>query len=95
MLTDFEPDPMPVHLIHAEQGLVPRMLRSFIEFAAPRLRRILAEEQENWNTANSGRAVVREGPPRVSLPASGRISRCLEWVKGEHAVSSRRIDLTG
>jgi hypothetical protein len=45
VLTDFEPDPMPVHLIHAEQGLVPRKLRSFIEFAAPRLRRILAEEQ--------------------------------------------------
>jgi DNA-binding transcriptional LysR family regulator len=45
VLMDFEPDPMPVHLIHAGQGLVPRKLRSFIEFAAPRLRKILAEEQ--------------------------------------------------
>jgi DNA-binding transcriptional LysR family regulator len=44
VLMDFEPD-MPVHLIQAGQGLVPRKLRSFIEFAAPRLRKILAEEQ--------------------------------------------------
>jgi len=45
VLTDFEPDPMPVHLIHAGQGLVPQKLRSFVEFAAPRLRKILTDEQ--------------------------------------------------
>jgi DNA-binding transcriptional LysR family regulator len=46
VLTDFEPDPMPVHLIHSGQGLVPRKLRSFLDFAAPRLRKILAEDQK-------------------------------------------------
>src|ERR1700748_81157 len=45
VLTDFEPDPKPVHLIHAGQGLVPRKLRSFVDYAAPRLRKMLAEEQ--------------------------------------------------
>jgi hypothetical protein len=45
VLTDFEPEAMPVHLIHAGAGLVPRKLRSFTEFAAPRLRKILADEQ--------------------------------------------------
>jgi DNA-binding transcriptional LysR family regulator len=46
VLTDFEPDPMPVHLVHAGQGLVPRKLRSFLEFAAPRLRKILVDDQK-------------------------------------------------
>jgi DNA-binding transcriptional LysR family regulator len=59
VLTDFEPDPMPVHLIHAGQGLVPRKLRSFIEFAAPRLRKILTDEQRKLEAGElrpSGRA---------------------------------------
>ena len=46
VLTDFEPDPMPVYLIHAGQRLVPRKLRSFLEYAAPRLRKILSEDQK-------------------------------------------------
>lgn len=54
VLTNFEPDPMPVHLVHAGQGLVPRKLRSFIEFAAPRLRKILADEQKKFERGNSG-----------------------------------------
>src|ERR1700754_387640 len=46
VLTDFEPDPMPVHLIHSGQGLVPRKLRSFLEYAGPRLRNILTDDQK-------------------------------------------------
>jgi DNA-binding transcriptional LysR family regulator len=46
VLTDFEPEPMPVHLIHSGQGLVPRKLRSFLEYAAPRLRKILTDDQK-------------------------------------------------
>ena len=46
VLTDYEPDPMPVHLIHSGQGLVPHKLRSFLDFAAPRLRKVLAEDQK-------------------------------------------------
>jgi DNA-binding transcriptional LysR family regulator len=41
VLTDFEPEPLPVSLIHAGQGLLPLKMRSFLEFAAPRLRKSL------------------------------------------------------
>ena len=61
VLTDFEPEPMPVHLIHSGQGLVPRKLRSFLEFTAPRLRKVLAEDQkklERGELRPSGRAKV-------------------------------------
>ena len=37
ILADFEPEPAPVHLVHAAQGLLPRKMRSFLDFAAPRL----------------------------------------------------------
>lgn len=41
VLAEFEPPPIPVHLIHAQQGLLPLKMRRFLEFAAPRLRRSL------------------------------------------------------
>jgi hypothetical protein len=41
VLTEFERDPIPVSLIHAGQGLLPLKLRSFLEFAVPRLRKSL------------------------------------------------------
>jgi DNA-binding transcriptional LysR family regulator len=37
-LQDFEPDPLPVSLVYAAQGLIPLKLRAFIDFAAPRLK---------------------------------------------------------
>jgi DNA-binding transcriptional LysR family regulator len=37
-LRDFEPPPLPVHLVHAGFGLLPLKLRAFLDFAAPRLR---------------------------------------------------------
>ena len=46
VLEDYEPDPIPVHLIHAGRNLLPLKMRSFLEFAAPRLRKSLAREQE-------------------------------------------------
>ena len=42
VLNDFEPDAIPVSLIHAGQGLLPLKMRSFMGFAVPRLRRSLA-----------------------------------------------------
>lgn len=45
VLQDYEPPPMPVHLIHAGQGLLPLKMRCFLEFAAPRLRKSLAADQ--------------------------------------------------
>jgi DNA-binding transcriptional LysR family regulator len=41
VLADFEPEPVPVHLVHAAQGMLPLKMRSFLDFAAPRLRRSL------------------------------------------------------
>jgi DNA-binding transcriptional LysR family regulator len=38
ILRDFEPEPMPVHLVHAAQHLLPLKLRAFLDFAAPRLK---------------------------------------------------------
>jgi DNA-binding transcriptional LysR family regulator len=38
ILSSFEPEPLPVHLIYAGQSLLPLKLRAFLDFAAPRLR---------------------------------------------------------
>ncbi len=38
ILRDFQPDPIPVHLVHAAAAMVPLKLRAFKDFAAPRLR---------------------------------------------------------
>jgi len=37
-LQEFEPAPWPVSLVYAGQGLLPRKLRAFRDFAAPRLK---------------------------------------------------------
>ena len=42
VLEAYEPDPIPVSLIHAGQGLLPLKTRRFLEFAVPALRRSLA-----------------------------------------------------
>jgi DNA-binding transcriptional LysR family regulator len=39
LLGDFEPEPSPVNLVYAGQGLMPIKTRAFIDFAAERLRR--------------------------------------------------------
>lgn len=38
ILTDFEPEPAPVNLVHAGQNLLPLKMRAFLDFAAPRIR---------------------------------------------------------
>jgi DNA-binding transcriptional LysR family regulator len=45
VLQEFEPEPMPVHLIHAAQGRLPLKMRSFLEFATPRLRKSLESDE--------------------------------------------------
>lgn len=42
VLHDFEPEPLPVHLLHPAQPLPPLKLRRFLDFAAPRLKKALA-----------------------------------------------------
>jgi DNA-binding transcriptional LysR family regulator len=45
VLEDYEPEPTPVSLVHAGQGLVPLKVRRFMEYAAPRLRQRLNEDK--------------------------------------------------
>jgi len=60
VLEDHEPGPIPVHLIHAGRSLLPLKMRSFLEFAAPRLRKSLAREQEKLVARKSKRSVAAE-----------------------------------
>jgi DNA-binding transcriptional LysR family regulator len=39
VLRDYEPTPLPIHLIHAARGVMPLKMRAFLDFAAERLRR--------------------------------------------------------
>ena len=43
VLQPFEPQPWPVSLVHAGQGLLPVKLRAFLDFAAPRLKQRLLQ----------------------------------------------------
>jgi DNA-binding transcriptional LysR family regulator len=38
ILVDYEPEPLPVHLIYGSAKLVPQKLKAFVDFVAPRLR---------------------------------------------------------
>jgi DNA-binding transcriptional LysR family regulator len=38
ILDDFAPEPMPVSLVYPEAGMLPRKVRAFLDWAAPRLR---------------------------------------------------------
>jgi DNA-binding transcriptional LysR family regulator len=42
VLADYEPEPLPVHLLYPAQAHPPLKLRRFLEFAAPRLKKTLA-----------------------------------------------------
>lgn len=38
LLAEYEPAPLPIHLVHAARGHMPLKMRGFLDFAAPRLR---------------------------------------------------------
>jgi DNA-binding transcriptional LysR family regulator len=42
ILAQFEPEPLPVHLVHAGRGALPSKTRAFLDFAPGRLRQRLA-----------------------------------------------------
>ena len=44
VLASYEPAPWPVSLVHGAQGLMPVKLRAFLDFAAPRIKAVLAAE---------------------------------------------------
>ena len=43
ILSAFEPEPVPVNLVHASRGQMPLKMRRFLDFAAPRLRDVLGK----------------------------------------------------
>lgn len=45
VLRKFEPDPVPVSLVHGGQGALPLKMRRFLDYAAPRLRKALSDEK--------------------------------------------------
>ena len=44
ILQGFEPEPTPVHIVHARQALLPLKMRLFVEFATSRLRKSLNDD---------------------------------------------------
>ena len=44
ILQDFEPEPTPVHIIHARQALLPLKIRLFVDFAVSCLRKSLDDD---------------------------------------------------
>jgi DNA-binding transcriptional LysR family regulator len=43
LLDEFQPAPLPVHLVYTANRFLPIKVRAFLDFAAPRLRRVLGE----------------------------------------------------
>ena len=43
LLDDFQPATRPIHLVYAANRFLPIKMRAFLDFAAPRLKRALAE----------------------------------------------------
>jgi DNA-binding transcriptional LysR family regulator len=55
VLRDYEPEPIPVHLVHAGQALMPLKMRRFMEFAASRLRKSLVAGLAKLGTPAHGK----------------------------------------
>lgn len=62
VLCDYEPDPIPVHLVHVSRGQMPVKLRRFIDFAAPRLRSALQALSGASPVGESALTVVDQSP---------------------------------
>lgn len=48
VLREFEPEPMPVNVVHAGQKMQPIKIRRFIEFCVPRLRKALTGDKNQF-----------------------------------------------
>ncbi|MFL9937817.1 LysR family transcriptional regulator [Paraburkholderia graminis] len=63
VLREFEPEPIPVSVMHAGQGKLPLKTRSFIDFIAPRLRAALAHDKEMLGAKDPARGKHRRASP--------------------------------
>ncbi|HEX4272003.1 MAG TPA: LysR substrate-binding domain-containing protein, partial [Rhizomicrobium sp.] len=55
VLASFEPPRWPVHFLYKPQARIPKKLRAFLDFAAPRLRQRLAKAGLATASARTGR----------------------------------------
>lgn len=53
VLREFEPTPIPVHLVHAGQIPLPVKIRSFFDFVVPRLRAVLLGDKDRLRVGMS------------------------------------------
>lgn len=58
ILREFDPAPVPVSLVHAAQAHMPAKTRRFLEFAVPRLRKVLEK-------------LTKKNPPALAKAGSG------------------------
>jgi hypothetical protein len=65
VLKEFEPEPLPVNLIHAGQGLLPLKMRSFLDSTVPLIRKSLADEQSKLDVS---RVSMTERRAQVFVP---------------------------
>jgi DNA-binding transcriptional LysR family regulator len=63
VLREFEPEPIPVSVMHAGQGKLPLKTRSFIDFIVPRLRAALARDKEMLGAKDPARGKHRRASP--------------------------------
>lgn len=62
VLEDHEAEPLPIHLVHVSRGQMPLKLRSFLDFAVPRLRKSLLRFQATGRGKQAHRHAA--GEPR-------------------------------
>lgn len=58
VLETYEPEPLPVHLVHASRGQMPLKMRRFLDFAAPLLKQAIADSElplSDWRVQIIGR----------------------------------------
>jgi DNA-binding transcriptional LysR family regulator len=54
VLADHEREPLPINLVHVGRGVLPRKIRAFLDFAAPRLRERLAKARVGDKAEQNG-----------------------------------------
>ncbi len=59
ILEGYELPPWPISLVYAGQRLLPRKLRAFLDFAAPRLRERLHDETATFESEASGNQALK------------------------------------
>jgi hypothetical protein len=91
ILPECEPAPSPVHLLHASRGRMPLKMRSFIDFAATRLKdrlAILAGIAGTDVPPAQDYQRNRRGPTKAPIPAANAMPN-------EYQVSTNSADTSG